>query len=221
MIVRRRKQEVRSQRPWRVHSRRATFIDDHLPTRSTAMNDRGEKQVIKTWSRRSTIIPEMVGHTIAVHNGREVHPGLRQREHGRPQAGRVRDDPHLPRPQRQEGREGRPRRPVRARAPGEESNDGSDSAASLRSKARPQKMRLVADLIRGKEVQEAVNILHGHQQGGGPARAEVPEVGDRQRREPGGPRRRRPARSSRRSSSTAGRMRSGCGPRRWAGRSGS
>lgn len=39
-----------------------------------AMNDRGEKRVIKTWSRRSTIFPEMIGHTIAVHDGRKHVP---------------------------------------------------------------------------------------------------------------------------------------------------
>ena len=47
------------------------FIDDHLADKVGAMNDRGEKRVIKTWSRRSTIIPEMLGHTIAVHDGRK------------------------------------------------------------------------------------------------------------------------------------------------------
>ena len=50
------------------------FIDDHLAVKVTAMNDRGEKRVIKTWSRRSTVIPEMVGHTIAVHNGTKFIP---------------------------------------------------------------------------------------------------------------------------------------------------
>jgi small subunit ribosomal protein S19 len=50
------------------------FIDDHLADKVGAMNDRGEKRVIKTWSRRSTIIPEMVGHTIAVHNGNKFIP---------------------------------------------------------------------------------------------------------------------------------------------------
>ena len=39
-----------------------------------ALNERNEKKVIKTWSRRSTILPEMVGHTIAVHNGRKFIP---------------------------------------------------------------------------------------------------------------------------------------------------
>src|SRR5213080_149000 len=50
------------------------FIDDHLLAKLTAMNDRGDKRVIKTWSRRSTVIPEMVGHTIAVHNGTKFIP---------------------------------------------------------------------------------------------------------------------------------------------------
>ena len=50
------------------------FIDDHLAAKVAAMNDRGEKRVIKTWSRRSTIIPDMVGHTVAVHDGRKHVP---------------------------------------------------------------------------------------------------------------------------------------------------
>ena len=50
------------------------FIDDHLADKVQAMNDRGEKRVIRTWSRRSTVIPDMVGHTIAVHNGNKFIP---------------------------------------------------------------------------------------------------------------------------------------------------
>jgi small subunit ribosomal protein S19 len=50
------------------------FIDDHLVDKVSAMNDAGTKRVIKTWSRRSTVIPEMVGHTIAVHNGAKFIP---------------------------------------------------------------------------------------------------------------------------------------------------
>ena len=50
------------------------FIDGHLREKVDAMNDRGDRRVIKTWSRRSTIIPEMVGHTIAVHNGTKFIP---------------------------------------------------------------------------------------------------------------------------------------------------
>lgn len=50
------------------------FIDDHLAKKVEAMNESGQKRVIKTWSRRSTIIPEMVGHTVAVHNGSKFIP---------------------------------------------------------------------------------------------------------------------------------------------------
>ncbi|HKH45808.1 MAG TPA: 30S ribosomal protein S19 [Thermoanaerobaculia bacterium] len=50
------------------------FIDDHLAGKIDAMNERGDRRVIRTWSRRSTIIPEMVGHTIAVHNGNKFIP---------------------------------------------------------------------------------------------------------------------------------------------------
>ena len=50
------------------------FIDKHLLARVDALNAKGEKRVIKTWSRRSTVIPEMVGHTLAVHNGNKFIP---------------------------------------------------------------------------------------------------------------------------------------------------
>ena len=54
--------------------KKGPFIDNHLAKKVAGMNDRNEKKVINTWSRRSTIIPEMVGHTIAVHNGRKFIP---------------------------------------------------------------------------------------------------------------------------------------------------
>jgi small subunit ribosomal protein S19 len=50
------------------------FIDDHLARRVEAMNSSGDRKVVKTWSRRSTIIPDMVGHTFAVHNGKAFIP---------------------------------------------------------------------------------------------------------------------------------------------------
>ena len=49
-------------------------IDDHLNKAILAMNAKNEKKIYKTWSRRSTITPEMVGHTIAVHNGKKFIP---------------------------------------------------------------------------------------------------------------------------------------------------
>ena len=54
--------------------KKGPFVDDHLLIKVVEMNRKNEKRVIKTWSRRSTIIPEMVGHTIAVHDGRKHVP---------------------------------------------------------------------------------------------------------------------------------------------------
>ena len=50
------------------------FIDDHLIQKVDAMNAKGDRRVIRTWSRRSTVVPDMVGHTIAVHNGIKFIP---------------------------------------------------------------------------------------------------------------------------------------------------
>src|SRR6185369_14157323 len=55
-------------------TKKGPFIDAYLQSRVEAMNSRNEKKVVRTWSRRSTVIPEMVGHTIAVHNGRKFIP---------------------------------------------------------------------------------------------------------------------------------------------------
>ena len=50
------------------------FVDTHLLEKVEAMNRVNEKKVIRTWSRRSTVLPEMLGHTLAVHNGRKFVP---------------------------------------------------------------------------------------------------------------------------------------------------
>jgi small subunit ribosomal protein S19 len=54
--------------------KKGPFVDDHLLKKVDAQNDRNTKAVIKTWSRRSTIIPDMLGQTIAVHDGRKHVP---------------------------------------------------------------------------------------------------------------------------------------------------
>ena len=54
--------------------KKGPFVEERLIKRIIDMNDAGEKRVIKTWSRASTIFPEMVGHTIAVHDGRKHVP---------------------------------------------------------------------------------------------------------------------------------------------------
>lgn len=54
--------------------KKGPFIDLHLQKKVEALNRTKEKTVIKTWSRRSTVVPDMVGHTIAVHNGKKFIP---------------------------------------------------------------------------------------------------------------------------------------------------
>ena len=54
--------------------KKGPFVDNHLLTKVVAQNEAGTKNVIKTWSRRSMIVPAMLGHTIAVHDGRKHIP---------------------------------------------------------------------------------------------------------------------------------------------------
>jgi small subunit ribosomal protein S19 len=54
--------------------KKGPFTDDHLLKKVDEMNSNNQKQVVKTWSRRSTIVPEFVGHTLAVHNGKKFIP---------------------------------------------------------------------------------------------------------------------------------------------------
>ena len=54
--------------------KKGPFVDGHLQEKVEALNSRNEKKVLKTWSRRSTIVPDMIGHTIAVHNGKKFIP---------------------------------------------------------------------------------------------------------------------------------------------------
>jgi small subunit ribosomal protein S19 len=54
--------------------KKGPFVDEHLTKKIAVMNELRQKQVIRTWSRRSTITPEMVGYTIGVHNGRKFIP---------------------------------------------------------------------------------------------------------------------------------------------------
>lgn len=54
--------------------RKGPFVDASLMKKVKALNESGKKEVIKTWSRRSTIFPDFIGHTFAVHNGKEFIP---------------------------------------------------------------------------------------------------------------------------------------------------
>ena len=54
--------------------KKGPFVDEHLMVKIVEMNRKSDKKVVRTWSRRSTIVPDMVGHTIAVHDGRKHVP---------------------------------------------------------------------------------------------------------------------------------------------------
>mgnify|MGYP001826012202 FL=1 len=54
--------------------KKGPFVEESLLSKIEEMNSKSEKRVVKTWSRRSTIVPEFLGHTIAVHNGRQFVP---------------------------------------------------------------------------------------------------------------------------------------------------
>ncbi len=54
--------------------KKGPFVDEHLVKKIERANSTGAKRVIRTWSRRSTVLPEMVGHTLAVHDGRKHVP---------------------------------------------------------------------------------------------------------------------------------------------------
>ncbi len=54
--------------------KKGPFIDGHLAKKVADMNARNEKKVLRTWSRRSTIIPDFIGHTLGVHNGKKFIP---------------------------------------------------------------------------------------------------------------------------------------------------
>ena len=78
--------------------KKGPFVEPRLLDRVIAMNEAGDKKVIKTWSRSSTIFPEMVGHTIAVHDGRKHVPVYVTESMVGHKLARVRTFSHLPRP---------------------------------------------------------------------------------------------------------------------------
>ena len=81
-------------------SKKGPWVEERLMARIDKQNTDNTKQMVKTWSRASTIFPEMVGHTIAVHDGAQARARLRERVDGRSQARRVRAHAHLPRSRR-------------------------------------------------------------------------------------------------------------------------
>ena len=140
--------------------KKGPFVDDHLLTKVVRQNEAGSKNVIKTWSRRSMIVPAMLGHTIAVHDGRKHIPvfvtetmvGHKLGEFAptRTFRGHVKDDK---KGRRREGR----RREGKAMV---------ESIARVRHiRVTPQKARRVVEMIRGKQAEEALAILKFAPQG--------------------------------------------------------
>ena len=142
--------------------KKGPFVDDHLTKKVEAMNAAGERKVIKTWSRRSTITPEMIGHTLAVYNGKKFVPvyvteNMVGHKLGEFSPTRQFQGPLL------EGREGgqggggsgggrrRPRRRETAML--------EASATNRYVRTSAQKAKLVLDLIRGKKAADALSIL--------------------------------------------------------------
>ena len=119
------------------------FVDGYLLKKAEAVQGSGRKDVIKTWSRRSTIMPQFVGLTFGVHNGQKHVPVLGQRRHGRHEARRVRADPLLPRPRgRQEGQEEVAMSKQAQSAPSDRPPKRWPRCATLRTS--PRKLNLVA-----------------------------------------------------------------------------
>src|SRR5919199_685186 len=156
-------------------TKKGPWAEERLLGRIQQMNDSGNKQMVKTWSRTSTIFPEMVGHTIAVHDGRKHVPvfvsesmvGHKLGEfaptrmfRGHAGGDKAREAEEKPR-RRRRGSEvsaGRKREPAR---PAPRAADGS---VAVRARAKyvrtaPRKARLVIDHIRGKPVDQARAIL--------------------------------------------------------------
>ena len=210
--------------------KKGPFVDTSLLEKIEVMNRGSEKKVIKTWSRRSTVIPGVGGAHAGGAQREEVHPGVRDREHGRPQARRVRADAALQGPhdegRRESGRvAGAPGAPGAAASAGGKAGrrelvmiEAQATARYIRTSA--QKAGLVLALIRGKDVNRALATLQFTQQVDRRRRREAAAVGDCQRAAEGRlQRRRRSAVCRRRATPTRGRRRSACGRRRWAARS--
>ena len=112
------------------------FVDGYLLKKADVARGSGRSDIIKIWSRRSTILPQFVGLTFGVYNGHKHIPGARVGGDDRPQVRRVRPDPHVSRPfRRQEGQEGL-NADVQATEPaptGGERSQGDDAHAARQS----------------------------------------------------------------------------------------
>ncbi len=133
--------------------KKGPFVDGHLLRKVDDLNSRNEKRVIKTWSRRSTIIPDMVGHTIAVHDGRKHVPVYVTESMVGHKLGEFA-------PTRTFRYHAGQERQGEALMPGPKTNEREGTRAVLRYvRVCPYKVREVIDAIRGKPVHEAADLL--------------------------------------------------------------
>ena len=213
--------------------KKGPFVDTPLLEKIEVMNRGAEKKVIKTWSRRSTVIPEMVGHTLAVHNGKKFIPVYVTENMVGHKLGEFAPTRHVQGAHDEGGREGggggggapgapgrRRRRPAAGAKPAEElRHDSGAGDGTLRPHVGPEgRARARSHSRQGRQPRARDAAVHQ-------------EVGGRAtsrrccgRRLPTRSRRTGSAATSigcscRRATPTRGRRRSGCGRRRWAARS--
>ena len=191
--------------------KKGPFVDDHLQQEGgRRRTTKGTHNVIKTWSRRSMIVPDMIGHTIAVHDGRKHVPVFVTDSMVGHKLGEFAPDPHLPR-----AREGRPEEPSSLTAVATERTDMSvterrrisarresllgDQPGAFASarfvRITPMKARRVVDMVRGLPVDDALALAAVRAAGRQRDRLQGARERRRQRRDHRGPRPRRPSSS--------------------------
>lgn len=122
--------------------KKGVFVDDHLLEKVLELNAKGEKRLIKTWSRRSTIVPEMVGHTIAVYNGKQHVPVyitenmVGHKLGSSPPPGPTGGTAKRPRPPRRSSHGSESDRPIRAHLPAEGPPGGGPDPGKSPEEAR-------------------------------------------------------------------------------------
>src|ERR1051325_2171255 len=127
------------------------FTDTHLESKLTALTAANEKKVVRTWSRRSTILPEFVGHTIAVHNGKKFIPVYITENMVGHKLGEFSPTRTF------KGHSVKAATEKSAKPALEEAMQSKAEARYIR--ISPQKARLVVDLIRGKQAGAALTTL--------------------------------------------------------------
>ena len=145
--------------------KKGPFVDDHLLKKVDDLNEKGEKTVIKTWSRRSTIIPDMVGHTIAVHDGRKHVPVYITESMVGHKLGEFAPTRTFRFHAGQERSEGSPMKAARPRQPQDERAPRASVPVQDATRMSATKARAVLDLIRGEHGRRAVEILQFSERG--------------------------------------------------------